>query len=76
MRLSEAERNALSHAGETFAAAASFPMDVDEGTLKILLRLGFLEKGPIAGRDELGYRTTEAGRLHLNWARYSAMPQG
>ena len=67
MRLSEAERNTLSHAGETFAAVASFPMDVDEGTLEILLRLGFLEKGPIAGRDELGYKTTEAGRLHLNW---------
>ena len=67
MRLSEAQRKALSHAGEAFLAPASFPMDVDEGTLEILLRLGLLEKGPIAGRDELGYKTTEAGRLHLNW---------
>ena len=67
MRLSESERIALIYAGETFVAPSSFPMDVDEGTLEILLRLGLLEKGPIAGRDELGYKTTEAGRLHLNW---------
>ena len=67
MRLSEAERNALSYAGETFAPPASFPMDVDEGTLENLLRLGLLEKGPIAGRNELGYKTTEAGWSHLNW---------
>ena len=67
MRLSESERKALIHAGETFEVADSFPMDVDEGTLEILLRLGFLEKGPIAGRNELGYKTTKAGRLHLNW---------
>ena len=72
MRLSEAERNALSYAGETFAAAGSFPRGVGTGTLEYLLRLGFLEKGPIAGSDELGYKTTEAGQVHLNWARYSA----
>ena len=67
MRLSEADRKALSYAGEAFEVAGSFPRGVGKGTLENLLRLGFLEKGPIAGRNELGYKTTEAGRLHLNW---------
>ena len=67
MRLSEAERIALIYAGKTFEVADSFPRGVGKGTLEYLLRLGFLEKGPIARSDELGYKTTEAGRLHLNW---------
>ena len=73
MRLSEAERKALIHAAKASSAPASFPMDVDEGALENLVRLGFLEKGPIAGRDELGYKTTEAGWSHLNWDGRSAI---
>lgn len=67
MRLSEAERIALIYAGETFLALDSFPPGVGKGTLEYLLRLGLLEKGPIAGSDGLGYKTTKAGRVHLNW---------
>ena len=67
MRLSKAERNALSYAGETFLAPSSFPPGVGKGTLEYLFRLDLLEKGPIAGSDELGYKTTEAGRVYLNW---------
>ena len=60
MRLSEAERKALMHA-ETFEVAASFPRGVGKVTIENLIRLGFLERGSIIGRDEPGYKTTEAG---------------